>query len=177
MSRWSISGAPIPAHLPFAHEITQACAAKNFPPCFAWAIKGNETALSTDPKQMQGGTWPGSDYLTNAAGTGPDTSQNAGHGPYQLTAKWPSNWDDPLANALYAIENFLLPAVDFWTANGFSGDELVRAAAASYNAGPLTVWGWHVKYNDVDHATTDRYGARCLQKYNALVNGTALVFP
>lgn len=175
MSRWGISGAPLPAEFPFAVEITNACTAKNFPPCLVGAVKANETSASTDPKIMQIGTWPGSDYLTNAAGTGPDTENAAGHGIFQLTSSWPANWDDPQASALYAIERFLQPAIDFWTANGFSGDNLVKAVCASYNAGQGAAWNYHVRYNDVDgvppNSTTNRYGARGVAAYNTLITG------
>jgi hypothetical protein len=175
MSRWGISGAALPEGFPFALEIANVCAAKDFPPCLVGAMKANETGASADPKIMQIGTWPGSDYLTNAAGNGPDPTQNAGHGPYQLTYSWPSNWDDPTASTAYAIDNFLQPAVDFWVANKFGGDNLVKAVLASYNAGTNTVWGYHVKYNDLDgvapNCTTDKYGARGLTAYTALVSG------
>lgn len=171
MSRWGISGAPIPGTLPFAHEITLACAAKNFPPCFAYAIKGNETAESTDAALIQYG---------HVGDLMPDGS-NAGHGIFQLTDSWPSNWADPLANTLYAIDRFLQPAIDFWTAHKFGGESLVKAVAASFNAGTMTAWDYHVRFSDVDgvppRSTTDKYGARVLAKYLALIEGKPLVFP
>ena len=159
-----ISGAPIPKGLPFAAEISEACAKYDFPPCLAYAIRQNETDSGTDPAVMQIGSV--GDFM-------PDGS-NAGHGEFQLTSSWPSssnpdqNWSDPLANAMYALEVFLVPAWEFWTSNtDLQGNDLVRAISSSFNAGLQQSWQWHLEGN-VDAGTTNGYGARALANYITL---------
>lgn len=158
-----ISGASLPVGFPLRDAITAACAKRNFPPCFAGAVKLNETELSTDPGELEEGADPATGCLPNG--------DNAGHGSFQLTVEWPIGWADPEVNCGFAIDKFLAPAITFWVGKGFSGVDLVRAVAASYNAGTETVWEWHVKYSDVDHGTTDRYGARALEHFKNLIAG------
>ena len=160
-----VSGAPIPARLPFADAVTVACAKYDFPPCLAYAVRQNETDSSTDPAEMQIGSI--GDYM-------PDGS-NAGHGPFQLTSSYPvsSNpaydWSNPYENALYAVEVFLQPAWVFWTENtDLEGDDLVRAVSVSFNAGIGAAWAAHLAGN-LDMASTDNYGRRALSLYHKLI--------
>lgn len=174
MARWGISGAPVPAFVPFAAEITAACAAYpgGFPPCFLAAIKINETDGSHNPSEMQEGTWPGSDFLALPDGSGPDSNNPAGHGPFQLTAQWPSDWADPRASASYALRYFLAPAIQFFLdrVSGISGSPLVKCGAAAFNAGPGGAWAGYVD-GSVDKYDTDGYGERAVLAYEALVEG------
>jgi len=165
--RWGISAAPIPPQLPFAAEITAACAALpgGFPPCFLYAIKLNETSLSDDAAEMQIGTVPGTDHLADGS--------NAGHGIFQLTSSWPSNWADPRANADYALRHYLLPAIAFFRDQipTLVGSDLIRCAAAAYNAGEGGAWQGHVERGDVDAFDTDHYGVRALTHFAWLLRG------
>jgi len=121
----------------------------------------NETNLSNDPAEMQIGSV--GDYM-------PDGS-NAGHGPFQLTSSWPADWDEPYANAAYAVTVFLQPAWNFWTTNSpLVGEDLVKVIAASYNQGLTAAWQSHLNGN-VDSGDTDDYGTRAVQHYRALVAG------
>lgn len=162
--RWNISGAPLPFGFPFGAEIRAACAQRDFPPCFLGAIKWNETGNSRDPKQLQYGADPQTMLL-------PDGS-NAGRGPFQLTSSWPENWEDPITSALYAVDDFLLPAVQQIRVQlGLSGDTLVRVAADCYNAGWGQMWAGHLG-GDADWLTTGHnYGRRALAAYHSLIAG------
>jgi hypothetical protein len=154
-----------PLGLPFAVEIERACALHDtFSPLVAYAVKVNETADSTDPARMEEGAI--GDYLPNG--------DNAGHGIFQLTSSWPSTWADPYSNAAYAIwhPGFLREAETYWSARGLQGEDLVRAVAASFNAGIGGAQAGH-DAGDVDLRTTNRYGARALEHYQALVAGRA----
>ena len=164
--RWGVSGAPVPSFVPFAAEITAACAAYpgGFPPCFLAAIKLNETEWSTDPAQLQDGANPTTLCL-------PDGSA-AGVGPFQLTASYPANWRDPQASADYALRCFLAPAVQFFLDRvpGIGGVALVKCAAAAYNAGEGGAWTGYEEGN-VDLLDTNGYGARAVLNFETLVAG------
>ncbi len=172
--RWGISGAPVPSFVPFYAEIEAACSSypDDFPPCFLAAIKLNETGYSTDPAEMQTGTWPGSDYLALPDGSGPDPNNPAGHGPFQLTASWPPNWRDPAASAKYALDTFLAPSVLYMLQSDptLSGDALIKVAAVGYNAGPGRAWAAHLAGN-VDAVSTNNYGLRAVTAFHALIEG------
>lgn len=144
-----ISGAPLPAEFPYKSIIEQVCFENDCSPCLVGAIKINETGL-TDPPDV--------------------VSADGGHGLMQLTSSYPPDWADPEANFRYAVQNFILPAWTYWNTS-LQGDDLVRAIAASYNAGIGGAQNGHDQGN-VDLYTTNNYGARALANYTSLVGGT-----
>lgn len=160
--RDGISGAACPDALPFASVINQACIDYDFFPPLVGAIKYNETGLSTDPAEMEAGA----DRTTGLLRDG----SHAGHGIMQLTSSWPSTWADPASNVRYAITYYLRPSYEYWRTI-VQGDDLVRAVAASYNAGFGAAMSSHNQYGDVDYYTTCRYGERALFAYHALRQG------
>jgi hypothetical protein len=168
--RNGIESGPLPnIGLPFAAEIEKACALHDtFSPLVAYAVKVNETSNSTDAAEMQDGTVPGTDYLEDGS--------NAGHGIFQLTSSWPSDWADPYANAAYAIwhDDAVLQGLraceTYWANQGVTGEGLVRAIAASFNAGINGAQQGH-DCGNVDLNTTNNYGARALSHYQALAAG------
>ena len=146
-----ISGAPCPNALPYAQIINSLCIARNFFPCLVGAIKMTETGLGSGPA------------------TENDISADGGHGIMQLTSSYPDDWADPTANITYAIDHFLVPAYNDWRTT-LQGDDLVRAIAATYNAGLGNAQAGHAQGN-VDLYTTNDYGARALAHEQALVLG------
>lgn len=148
--RWDISGVAIPVMLPNAAEVTRACAYVNVPPCLAYAIKWNETSDRADASTV--------------------LSADGGHGLFQLTSSYPGDWRDPLANAVYALRVFIVPAITFWNGLGFYGETLVRCVAAEFNAGRSGALQGHV-LGSLDRFTTNDYAARALENYKALVLG------
>lgn len=149
--RNGISGTSIPAGLPNADSVSAACACGgDFYPCLAYAIKWNETADLADAATV--------------------ISADGGHGLFQLTSSWPSDWEDPLANATYAVQHFLIPAEQYWVRD-FQGEDLVRAIAAEFNAGRDAVIRGHAE-GDLDKYTTDNYAARALANYTKLIAGS-----
>lgn len=153
-----ISGAPIPSGLPYADIIQAACEQRNFWPCVAYAIACNETIIG-----QLNGKWDAATVV----------SEDGGHGLFQLTSSWPDNWEDPAANTAYALDHFLLNARDEWLtwSKGIEGTDLVRAIAATFNAGFGGAWKGH-ENGDVDLYTTDDYGARAAAIYERLITGT-----
>lgn len=149
--RNGLSAGPIPVVLPFAAEIERACEAvpNGFSPMVAYAIKLNETGLN-DPPTIQ--------------------SADGGHGLMQLTSSWPTNWQQPYANALWAVEFYLVPAETYWAGQGMQGDDLVRCIAAEFNAGRGGAMDGH-RIGNVDAYTTNGYAARALKHYHLLVAG------
>jgi hypothetical protein len=106
--------------LPYADVIEKACSVSpTFSPLVAYCIAWRETIR---------------EYGTTAANRMSDNG-DGGHGLFQETSSWPSNWMDPYTNALYAVQNFLLGAEIFWATKGFAGTDLVRCIAAEFNAG------------------------------------------
>ena len=151
---YGISGAPIPGGLPYASQIASACATRNFPPCLAYAIAWRETI-----------TIEGTSLCPNAATF---IASDGGHGLCQLTASFPDDWMNPIANAGYAIDNFLVLALNYWHGlHGYSGDTLMLLVAATYNEGLGAAEKYHAS-GDVDAGTTDEYGHGVLQKYREL---------
>jgi hypothetical protein len=167
--RNGLSGKRLPGYfgstpLPFVSAVESACLIPpTFSPLVTYAIKMNETGLSMDPTQVQ----DGADLSTMLM---PDGS-NAGRGIFQLTSSFPYDWRDPYANALYAIHNtgFMLDAESYWVRLGLQGDDLVRAIAASFNAGIGGAMAGH-QAGDLDRYTTDQYAARALTMYQQLLN-------
>lgn len=116
--KYGVSGAPLPAGLDYGAPVSAAASASDFAPCWLYAHAWQETI------KVEG---------MNAASA---LSGDGGHGLFQLTASYPSNWEDPEANASYAITNYLQPAIAYWNGvRGIEGDALVKCVAAEYNAG------------------------------------------
>lgn len=161
--RDGISGHLCPNGVPFAGIINTESLAADFFPCLVAAIKLNETGLGTNAACLQDGANP-------ATGLMPDGS-NAGHGIMQLTSSWPSDWNTPDGNIRYAITQYLVPAYEAWRGK-LQGSDLVRAIAATYNAGYGNALRGHEEYGNVDQFTTNGYGSRALANYVALVGGT-----
>ena len=154
--RWGVSGALIPAGLPYQDIIRNACLPVDFPPCFAYAIAVNETIAG----QVRG-AW-------NAASV---ISGDGGHGLFQLTSWVPPDWEDPSRNAFYAVRDWLLPdAIRAFQELRVTGGDLVRVVAASFNAGWGNMMAGH-RLGDVDTYTSDHYAARVLANYERLIAG------
>ena len=154
--RWGVSGKPIPSGLPYETPIRNACFMPCFPPCLAYAIASVETI---------GGEVAGS---WNAATV---ISADGGHGLFQLTSYVPPGWDNPATNARYAVIDWLVPdATRVFQELRLSGDNLVRAVAAAFNAGWGGMMSGH-RLDDVDRFTTNHYAARVLANYHKLVAG------
>lgn len=146
-----ISGTLLVATFPYAKIINNLCLQVDFFPCLVGGVKMNETGLGQGPT------------------TENDISGDGGHGIMQLTSSYPSTWQEPQANIGYAIDHFLLPAYAYWREE-LQGDDLVRAIAATYNAGLGNAQAGHAE-GDVDRYTTNHYAARCLEHYHNLVKG------
>lgn len=142
-----ISGAPVASTYPYADLTNSICLTHNFPPPLAYAIFWQESIQG-----QVNGKW---DAATVVSGDG-------GHGIGQLTSSYPDNWDVPFTNITYAIEHFLIPAMQDWPS--LEGEDLVRAVAATYNAGYGNAYQGH-QQGDVDMYTTDHYAQRVLESY------------
>ena len=145
-----ISGKPLPVGFPYKSIIEQICGTTFFP-CLVGAIKLNETGLGQGPH------------------TETNVSFDGGHGIMQLTSSYPSDWQTPHSNIAYAVEHFLKPDFNYWKSH-LQAEPLIRAIAASYNAGLGNAQVGHNE-GDLDKFTTQRYGERCYSKYFELING------
>jgi len=151
--RNGLAAGPLPAGLLYGPVIQAACEiAPTFSPEVAYAIAENETIIGE-----KNGKWDAATVV----------SADGGHGLFQLTSSYPSDWADPAKNAEYAVEHFLLPAETFWANMGMQGDDLVRCIAAEFNAGRGGALSGHSQ-GDVDKYTTNHYAARALANYQAL---------
>ncbi len=159
-----ISGAPVPATLPYAAVVNAAAVAANFWPMVAYAIFYHESIHGEVC-----GWW-------NACTV---VSPDGGHGLGQLTPSASGipidgDYADPANNAAQAIANYLVPLRDHYVALGFSGLTLLRFIAAAYNAGESNAWAGHLR-GDLDLYTTNRDYADWVTAYfNALDAGTPL---
>lgn len=156
--RWGISGQPLPAGLRYGSEITAACTAYNFPPCFAYAIAWRESI-----RGEAGGKWTASTVI----------SGDGGHGLFQLTSYVPDGWSDPLTNAEAALKYWLVPNVNgFYDRFDLRGDDLVKAAADAFNRGYGAVSADLTAGRDPDAASSGgNYGADVLAQYHKLAAG------
>jgi hypothetical protein len=150
--RNGIVGTPLDLSIPFAKQINAACVTANWFPYVVSAIQHNETGGLSDAATV--------------------VSADGGHGLMQLTSSFPANWDDPYANALYAIDEFLRPAETYWSQD-FQGNDLIRAIAAEFNAGRTAVINGHAE-GDLGKYTTNSYDQRALQTYTKLLAGEAV---
>jgi hypothetical protein len=155
--KYGVSGAPLPAGLDYGSEVSAAASANGFAPCWIYAHAWQET-IKVD----------GMDAASAV-------SDDGGHGLLQLTSSYPSNWEDPQANAAYAITNYLEPAIAYWNGvRGIEGDALVKCVAAEYNAGRTNAING---YNEGDVGTytthTDgvSYADLVLKYYQQLSSG------
>jgi len=161
---YGISGAPLPDAFPYKAEIEKACSEYDIPPCFAGGVAWRETLGSA--------SWILATYGTSPTCT---VSEDGGHGIFQLTSYVPSDWSDPFTNALAAAHVYFKPDLYRWhSIFNLSGDDLVKCAAASFNAGWDQASQWH-EDGDVDAYTTRQngvpYGEGVLANYHALVAG------
>ena len=160
-----VSGAGLPAGLTYGTEIAAAAAAAQFPPCWLYAHGWQET--------IKVAGWIGTLGKTPAT----FISGDGGHGIFQLTASYPLNWEDPEANAAYAIANFLKPAIQYWNPKyGVTGDALIKCVAAEYNAGRANAESGHNE-GDVGKYTTHTdgvsYSDLVLKYFHQLAGGQA----
>lgn len=155
-----IAGNPIPAHLKYAQAVQNACEAKNFPPCLAYAIFWRESIAGE-----VAGSWTACSVVSGDGGYG------LGQLTYPFTQPWPpTNWEDPGVNASLALEHFMVPALEFFSSRGLVGYPLVACIAAGYNSGIDTAWENHLKGN-VDVGTINGYAAAVLANYQRLIAG------
>lgn len=170
MSRNGLSAGPLPValRLPFASEVERASlVGPTFSPILAYAVKVNETNLSTNPEEIQIGADPHTLLM-------PDGT-NAGVGIFQLTSFHPKGWRDPYICSVEAIKIWLFPAEQYWHGNyGLQGEALVRAVAAEFNAGRGNAEAGH-RGGDVGRFTTYSHGLsyadRALNHYLNLEKG------
>ncbi len=99
-------------------------------------------------------------------------STDGGHGLFQLTSSYPAQWTQPDQAAAFAIEQFLLPALQFWGHDyHLAGADLIRAAAAEYNAGRQNAIQGHLAGDVGMYTTGGDYDVRVLSDYQDLVDG------
>jgi hypothetical protein len=151
MARDGVSGAPCPSAFPYADIINTLAVEFNVSPCLVAALKFNETGLGHGPESEQ------------------VISFDGGHGLLQLTSSWPEDWQDPTANIRYAIEQYIIPAWNYWR-NYVQGGDLVRGIAATYNSGLGGAEAGHAEGN-FDLNTTNNYASRCFEAYHTLTEG------
>jgi len=175
MSRWGISGGPLPSGLPYADAIQTAFEEANLSPMFGYA-EGSEESIKLEV----------SGYLVEAYGAGTTAanvvSTSGGYGLFQLTPSasgiaLPENWQDPLVNARFAVEHWFNAAAQggfpYWTAApfDFEGTTLIKCVAASFNAGLGGAMRGHEE-GDVDTYTENgNYGQRVVDAYLKLITG------
>jgi hypothetical protein len=147
--RDNVSGTPVPSGFPYSTLINQIAAANNVAPCLVAAIKINETGLNDPPDIVSG---------------------DGGHGLWQLTSSYPSDWADPEANCTYAVQNFIVPAWEYWAGCGQTGEALVKCIAAEFNGGRGNAQAGFDEGN-VDAYTTNNYGARAVANFQSLISG------
>lgn len=157
--KYGLSGASVPANLPYAADVNRAATESDFSPLFSYAVFYRETIHGE-----VAGWW-------NAATV---ISADGGHGLGQITPPWnvvPAQWYLPYQNAMASIK-ILDRALENWLPI-FQGADLLRLAAATYNAGYGNALAGHNRGN-VDTYTTKNYAAGVLAYYNALLANTSL---
>ena len=153
--KYGISGTHLPANFPFAVTFNMIAGTKGFFPCVLGAVAWEETLKVLTPAQAM-----------------PYISSDNGHGIFQLTDSWPKDWQVPSSSAAYACDDYLLPALKQWTTQTtLQGDDLIRAVAATYNAGWQNAWDGHLNGNVDEYTTNQDYGTRVLADYHTLVAG------
>ena len=175
--KWGIQSGVIDSSLPYAAEVQEVAQELDFPAKFLYAIAWRESIR---------------EYGTNAAGKTSDNG-DGGYGLFQLTVPWaegiewpPADWYDAATNARLAVQHYLdVPDnIQHWVALGFEGEDLIRLAAATFNAGLGNWYGPRDPRNcgargghgdgDVDLYTTNRYASGVLAIYRTLVASAGL---
>lgn len=153
-----LSGEPYPGSLPYAAAINAAATSRNFWPCVLGAVAWQETIGIEVSGWMREVYGPGITAENCVSGDG-------GHGLCQLTQSFPDDWINPQTNAAYALDAFLLPALQYWNVHvKLEGEDLLRALAAEFNAGRINAIKGHTN-GDVGLFTTHTNG----ESYSDLV--------
>lgn len=147
-----LAGDPYPATLPYASAINTAATSRKFWPCVLGAVLWQESVGPEVSGWLVETYGPGTTAANVVSGDG-------GHGIGQLTSSYPDDWANPLVNATYALDAFLLTALQYWAIHvKLQGDDLLRALAAEYNAGRVAAIKGHIN-GDVGLETThDEHG-------------------
>jgi len=154
--QFGIEAGIIPSHLPYSSPIQEACQAADLSPALAYGIAFRESI-----RGELAGLWTAATVV----------SGDGGYGLFQLTSSYPKNWDQPRANADWALSQFIKPALTFFSAQGLTGEALIRCIAAAFNAGLETAWEAHNNGN-VDACTTGcDYAADVFAIYSAIIAG------
>jgi len=150
-----ISAAPVPAlGLPFADAVNLVCMQKNSFPCVLYAVGWRESIRE----------------YGLAAATRTSDNNDGGHGIWQLTSSYPPNWQDPQANCAFAIDHFIIPALDFWfNRMGQTDVALIKCIAAEFNAGRSGAMGGFTLGNVDQNTTHGNYGHDVVTQYNRLL--------
>lgn len=147
-----LSGVAYPATLPYATAINESATSRKFWPCVLGAIGWQETIGG----EVSG--WLAQTYgaeITAAT----CVSGDGGHGCFQLTQSFPDDWMDPKSNARYALDAFLLPALQYWNVHvGMTGEALLRCMAAEFNAGRIAAIKGHANGEVGLFTTHDEHG-------------------
>lgn len=153
MSRWGLESGHLDLTLPYAEAINMAAIDEACPAALAYAIAWRESIFGETQ-----GWWEASSI----------ESADGGHGLFQLTASWPTNWMEPAANARYAMSNFIIPAGEYWQGRVDGSQALVKCIAATYNAGLGNAVAGHAQ-GDVDKFTSNGYGAAVAEYYAEII--------
>ena len=168
--RWSISGDPVPDHLPYADGINRAFMEANFSPMFGYAVATEESI-----RGQIIGLWPDAATVV---------SPDGGYGCFQCTPSTsgfalPENWQDPYVAAQFAIAHWFNTSSQggfpFWVNEPYNltGDDLIRCVAASYNAGRQGAIDGHSIGNVDLNTENGNYATRVLSNYHKLAQGKA----
>lgn len=162
---YEVSGVACPPELPYAGDINIAATSLDFWPCVLAAIGCRETIIVQESGWLVETYGPG----TTAANV---VSADGGHGVFQLTDSYPPNWEDPVANGIWAIQKFLQPAVTYWHGTqGQVGDALVKCIAAEFNTGRGNALKGFEAGNVDQETENQNYGATVVQYYHSLILG------
>jgi hypothetical protein len=162
--KWGLSGAPVPANLPYAAAVNKAAFDTQASPCALYAIFWRETISSERSGWLVQAYGPGTTAANVISGDG-------GHGLGQLTDSFPPEWADPYTNACYAANKFYDPYLLKWLNRGYTGTTLLKLASDDYNAGDSAVEAAH-ESGSADAATTGgNYGTDVVTIYLNLLAG------
>jgi hypothetical protein len=174
--RNGIAAGTLPAGLRYGAQIQSVADERDFSAPLLYAVPWIET-IATEVSGWLASVYPGETAATVETFKSPPP----GYGLYQETPAasglmLPANWTDPAIAAGFALDRHLAPAWTFWAAQGLSGEELVRAIAAEFNAGRAGAERGHAE-GDVGKYTTHSggvsYSDRVLAAYVALAAGKA----
>lgn len=162
---YGISGAPVPISLPYAATVEAACG-EVCPPCFMYAIAYRESI-----RGELAGEWPSAaDVQADDGGLGLCQITPEEWWPQEMRSAWASlTWQSPLLNTKFAIRYFVLPAMAYWHAQGFDGDNLAKLVACEYNAGRSNTILGHEEGNADKYTTGGDYGSFVVRVMNSLL--------